>query len=107
MKVVLLFDAIALDPSASADERGVLESVDAVEKVVCDVGHAAARVPVADGIGWIDSLRTAGGDVVFNLCEGVLGDTSREALVVAALELGGFRYTGASSQCLALAHRKD
>lgn len=107
MKAVLLFDAIALRPDSSADERGVLESVDAVENVLCDADHVCTRVGVTRGLEWLDQVRAVSPDFVFNLCEGVDGDTVLEASVAAVLEVAGLRFTGASSECLALAHRKD
>jgi D-alanine-D-alanine ligase len=107
VNVVLLLDAVALQAGSAADERGVLESVDAVEKVLCDVGHVCPRVGVTRGLAWLDAVRAFDPSVIFNLCEGVDGDTALEASVAAVLEVASFAFTGAPSECLALAHRKD
>lgn len=45
--------------------------------------------------------------VVFNCCEAPLGRPDREPHVAALLEWLGVRFTGASSECLALCRRKD
>lgn len=107
MNIVLLFDGIATDVYATADARGVLESVDAVEQTLCDGGHDCTRVEVFAGLAWVDAMRSASPDLVFNLCEGVGGDASFEASVASALSLSGVPFTGATAECLALAHRKD
>jgi hypothetical protein len=52
-------------------------------------------------------LRDGGFDVVFNLCEGLGGQGSEEALPASAIELLGLPMTGARAFTLGLCYRKD
>jgi D-alanine-D-alanine ligase len=108
MNVTILYDDVDARRSATADERGVLEAVAAVEAALVALGHAAQRVPVDRPAGaWIDVVRAARIDLAFNLCEGVGGSSAFEPHVVALLELLGVRVTGSPAETLALARRKD
>lgn len=107
MNVLVLHDDVLGRPTATADELGVLESVDAVLGVLGTAGHRAAPLPVGPSVEWLRRLERARPDVVFNLCEGVGGRADHEAGVAAAVELLGVSMTGAPSECLSLARRKD
>lgn len=52
-------------------------------------------------------LRAARPDLVFNLCESLLGDSRHEVVVPALLDLAGVPYTGSGPLALGLALRKD
>lgn len=108
MKVAVLFDDVYARAAATADERGVLEAVDAVEHALGAVGHNTARVPVGERLAvWCARLEDARADLVFNLCEGVNGSSAREANAAAVVELLGLPMTGSNSATLALCRRKD
>ncbi len=55
----------------------------------------------------LEALNRYEPDVVFNACEAPLGRTDREAHVASLLEWLGVRFTGSSSETLALCRRKD
>ena len=57
-------------------------------------GHEAIRVPVNPDGRWIERVRRAKFDLVFNLCEGIDGVAALEPAVISALELLGVPYTG-------------
>lgn len=108
MKIVVLYDGAADDEAASADVRGVIEAVDAVEQGLAERGHETLRLPVtADDPLWPERVRRAAADVVFNLCEGITGDASREAEVALRLEQAGLRFTGSPAAALERCRRKD
>lgn len=108
MIVAILYDDVDARTSATADERGVLEAVEAVDQALGTLGHATVRVPVDRPAGaWLDGVRAAAADLAFNLCEGVAGSSAFEPHVAAYLELLGLRSTGSRADTLALARRKD
>ena len=104
MKIAVIFDgASALGKSP---DLAILHAVEAVEAALAGDGHEAVRVPVNPDGRWIERVRKARFDVVFNLCEGVDGVAQQEPNVVAALELLGVPFTGSGSWTLALCLRK-
>ncbi len=108
MKIVLIFDDLGTRPNATADERGVLETVDAVETALARIGHHPMRAPVGGRPAqWLGAIADAHPDLVFNLCEGVEGSSAREPHVAALVELLGLPLTGNTAETLALARRKD
>lgn len=104
MKIVLLFDgASAL--GASADVL-ILETIEAIERVLVAEGSQVVRVPVyADGR-WIERVRRGKFDLAFNLCEGINGVAELEPAVISVLELLDIPYTGSSSATTTLCLRK-
>jgi D-alanine-D-alanine ligase len=108
VRVTVLFDDIANDGHAVADEQAVLESAGAVETALVELGHEACRVGVRQvGVNWVAELTATSPDVVFNLCEGSGGRSAQEAQVAATVELLGLPITGSPGETLALARRKD
>lgn len=108
MKVAILHDDVNGRPRATPDERGVLASVDAVAMALRRLGHIAIVVPVGPRpLDWLGHLQDSGGDVVFNLCEGVGGHSELEPAVAAVVELLGLPMTGSPASVLALGRRKD
>lgn len=108
MRVALLYDDISSRPNASEDELSILESLDAADEAVCELGHTPVWIPVAPRLdSWIDLLAHSAIDVVFNLYEGIGGDCANEARVAGIVELFGLRMTGCDSETLGLARRKD
>lgn len=104
MKIGVLFDgmsALGQNPDVL-----ILEAVEAVEHAVEEWGHDAVRVPVNPDGRWVERVRRAKFDLVFNLCEGIDGVADYEPKVIAVLELFGIPYTGNSSATAALCLRK-
>ncbi len=108
MKVALLFDDVTGRQSATPDELGVLEAVQAVEAALRERGHRVSRVPAGTELSaWTRRLAEAEPDLVFNLCEGLGGLSEGEVLAARAVEELGFAMTGSPSGVLDLARRKD
>ncbi len=105
MKIGVLFDAMsALGPNP---DGLILESVEAVEHAIEARGHEAVRIPVNPDGRWVERVRRAKFDIVFNLCEGIDGVAEFEPMVIAVLELFGIPYTGNSSGTTALCLHKN
>jgi D-alanine-D-alanine ligase len=105
MRIGVLFDAMsALGPNP---DGLILESVEAVEHAIEAWGQEAVRVPVNPDGRWVERVRRAKFDLVFNLCEGIDGVAEFEPMVIAVLELFGVPYTGNSSGTTALCLRKN
>ncbi len=108
MKIALLYDDVSSRPNATADDLSILESLDAVDDAILALGYTPMWFPVPPRVdGWIDLLAHSSIDVVFNLCEGVGGDSANEVRVAGIVELLGLKMTGCSAETLGLARRKD
>lgn len=105
MKIGILFDG--LSALGTNPDGLILESVEAVEKAIEDWGHQHARVPVNPDGRWVERVRRANFDLVFNLCEGIDGVAAFEPMVISVLELFGIPFTGNSSTTTALCLRKN
>ncbi len=104
MKVAILFDgASAL--GASPDLL-ILDTVEAVERILVDDGATTVRIPVNPDGRWIERIRRGKFDLAFNLCEGIDGVAALEPAVIAVLELFNLPYTGSSSATTSLSLRK-
>ncbi len=104
MRIAVTHDAGAR--GGNPDTAGVLESVDAVLAALGRMGHAAFPIPVGRPLERLLPRLTAV-DLLFNLVEGLEGRAEDEPRVAALQELAGRSMTGARSDCLALARRKD
>jgi D-alanine-D-alanine ligase len=105
MKIGILFDgmsALGQNPDVL-----ILEAVEAVESAIETWGHDAIRIPVNPDGRWVERVRRARFDLVFNLCEGIDGVAEFEPMVIAVLELFGIPYTGNSSATAALCLHKN
>src|SRR5512141_2428249 len=105
MKIGVLFDgmsALGTNPDGL-----ILESVEAVEHGIEQWGHQAVRVPVNPDGRWVERVRRAKFDLVFNLCEGIDGAAALEPMVISVLELFGIPFTGNTSTTAALCLRKN
>jgi D-alanine-D-alanine ligase len=108
VRIALLYDDISCRPHPTEDELSILESLDAVDGAVCDLGHTPLWIPVQPRVdSWIDLLAHSSVDVVFNLYEGIGGDSTNEVRVAGIVELMGMRMTGCNAETLGLARRKD
>ena len=104
MKIAVLFDgASALGKSP---DLLILETVEAVETVLQAEGNQVIRIPVYIDGRWIERVRRAKCDIVFNLCEGIDGIAELEPTVISALEVLGIPFTGSSSWTTSLCLRK-
>jgi D-alanine-D-alanine ligase len=104
MKIALLFDAAsALGPSADVL---ILETVEAVERVLVTEGNQVVRVPVNTDGRWIERVRRGKFDLAFNLCEAIDSVASTEPAVISVLEVFGLPYTGSSSWTTSVCLRK-
>ena len=105
MKIGVLFDAMsALGPNP---DGLILEAVEAVKSALATWGNEVVRVPVNPDGRWVERVRRAKFDLVFNLCEGIDGVAEFEPMVIAVLELFGIPYTGNSSTTAALCLHKN
>ncbi len=95
MRVVVLYDPGADDWTAE-DVAGVMLAVNDIAAIFGQLGHQVQRVPVRHDMRWFGVCRRA--DLVFNLCEGVLGVAQWEDHVVAALEFHAGRSQPAGSR---------
>ena len=104
MKIVILFDGASA--AAPSPDMLILGTIDAVEASLASEGNEIVRVPVHPDAKWVDKLRRARVDLVFNLCESIDGVAALEPPVISVLELLGLAYTGSSSWTTALCLRK-
>ena len=108
MRVALVYDDVSSRPDATADDLSILQSLDAVDDAICALGYTPLWIPVPPRVdGWIELLTHASIDVVFNLCEGVGGDSANEVRLAGIVELLGLPMTGCTAETLGLARRKD
>ena len=102
MKIAILFDGA----SAAAPDQLIVGTVDAVAAELASEGNEIVRVSVSPDAKWIEKLRRAHVDLVFNLCESIDGVAALEPPVISVLELLNLPYTGGSSWTTALCLRK-
>ena len=108
MRIGLLYDDISARPNATEDELSILESLDAVDQAVCELGYTPVWIPVPGGMdSWVELVQHSSLDLVFNLYEGVGGDSAHEVRVAGVIELLGIPMTGCDAATLGLARRKD
>lgn len=98
----MLYDGGA-DDWSPADIQSVLEPVNAVSGALAD-GHDVVTVAVQPDLAWLDAV--SGGDLVFNLCEGIGGVSHLEYKVASVIELVGIPYTGGSAWTMTVCHQK-
>lgn len=102
MKVGILFDGA----SATSPDQLITGTVDAVAAELASEGNEITRIPVYDDAKWVEKLRRARLDFVFNLCESVDGVAAMEPPVISVLELLALPYSGSSSWTTSLCLRK-
>ena len=104
MKVAILFDGASA--FAESPDQEIIGTVDAVVASLAPEGNSVVRIPVHPDAKWVDKLRRARVDLVFNLCESIDGVAVLEPAVISVLELLGLPYTGSSSWTTSLCLRK-
>ena len=105
MKIGVLFDGISA--LGTNPDLMILESVEAIEDAISDWGHEHVRVPVNPDGRWVERVRKANFDLVFNLCEGIDGIAAFEPMVISVLELFGIPFTGNTSGTAAMCLNKN
>lgn len=105
MKVAILYDG-GWDTWDAKDVASVVDSVKEVQNALKARGHETTLVAVRrpDDFSWLPRVRRA--DLIFNLCEGIGGNSRYEDFVVSTLELTGIPYTGCKPWAVSVAHRK-
>lgn len=103
MKVVVLYDGVAIDWTAE-EISSVMLPVNEIVQILSDEGHDVARLGVRHDLRWLAKARRA--DIVFNLCEGINGVGRFEDLVTSTMELAGIPFTGASAWTTTVCHHK-
>jgi D-alanine-D-alanine ligase len=104
VKVAILFDGASA--FALAADQAILGTVDAVAESLTAEGNSIVRIPVHPDSRWVDKLRRARVDFVFNLCESIDGVAALEPAVISVLELLGLPFSGSSSWTTSLCLRK-
>jgi D-alanine-D-alanine ligase len=104
VKIAILFDGASA--SGGSPDQEILGTVEAVTVSLAGEGNSVVRVPVHPDARWIDKLRRARVDLVFNLCESIDGVAALEPAVISVLELFGLPFTGSSSWTTSLCLRK-
>jgi D-alanine-D-alanine ligase len=104
VKVAILFDGASA--YAATPDQAILGTVDAVDASLAAEGNVVVRIPVHPDSRWVDRLRRARVDFVFNLCESIDGVAALEPAVIAVLELLGLPHSGSSSWTTSLCLRK-
>ena len=94
------------DPRDSLSETGVADEVAAVREGLAASGYRTEELALAKADDLLPRLRASAPDAVFNLCEGLAGDSALESNVAAILELSGIPFTGNNSFTLSLARDK-
>jgi D-alanine-D-alanine ligase len=111
LKVVILYNLLErLQKGEEKDalaEAAVVEEIGAVESAVLSLGHQCFVVAIRDEIfsviHWLREIRP---DAVFNLCEGVYGNSCWEMDIPALLDLFRIPYTGSPPLTLGLCQNK-
>jgi D-alanine-D-alanine ligase len=108
-RVLLLSNAPSQQTPAleRISEMAVAEEVAAVESALRNLGYPIFSAAIRQCDELQDALATYSPDLVFNLCEGLDGNSIFESHVAAMLELQKVAFTGNHSLTLALARNKS
>ncbi|MCX8191927.1 MAG: ATP-grasp domain-containing protein, partial [Nitrososphaerales archaeon] len=88
-------------------EMGVLDEVEAVKGALNTLGIDHSIVAIDEDVqNWLNELLMHKPDVIFNLCEAILGESRLEMNVPSVLELIRIPYTGASPLNLGICQNK-
>jgi D-alanine-D-alanine ligase len=108
-KVLVIYNepVLPLDHPDAASEHDILETVEAVFKIIEDAGFPTRQVGFShDPRTLLDELRDHPPDVVFNLFEGIATQTATEISIVGLLEWLNVPFTGSPSFAIALGRDK-
>ncbi len=88
-------------------EQGAAEEAAEVAAALATLGHQPVILPfAADPAVFMEQLNAVGAELIFNLCEGLWGDSHLEMHAAALLELTGLPVTGSGPLCLGLTQDK-
>ena len=88
-------------------EQGAAEEAAEVAAALASLGHQPVIVPFgADPAVFLTELNAIGAELIFNLCEGLWGDSHKELHAAALLELTGLPVTGSGPLTLGLTQDK-
>ncbi len=87
-------------------EADVVDEANAVRDALSALGHKPRLLPVSDPADALRCVSELKPDLIFNLCEGLNGDASKEMHMAALWELSGVPYTGNGPLALGLAQSK-
>jgi len=88
-------------------EQGSAEEAAEVAAALASLGHHPVIVPFgADPAVFLEQLNATGAELIFNLCEGLWGDSHLELHATALLELTGLPVTGSGPLTLGLTQDK-
>jgi len=102
LKVLIVYNSsrISLD-------LNILSTVNEVEKCLLNLGYHVSRVPISSNLEmFARKIKSKRPDVIFNLCEAVGRDSTKEKSVAAIYELLRIPFTGNSSLALGICHDK-
>jgi len=105
VKIGILFDGASAHATATPDLL-IVGTLDAIASSLAAEGNEIVRIPVTPDARWIEKLRRARVDFVFNLCESIDGVAALEPAVISVVELLGIPYSGSSSWTTSLCLRK-
>jgi D-alanine-D-alanine ligase len=99
MRIAVIYNAVAHE--SSPDESDVLIQVDAVERVLKQLGHKVVSLPCCLNLSAVhDQLTKIQPEIVFNLVESLNGQDRLIHLLPALLDSMGMPYTGSKSEAL-------
>jgi D-alanine-D-alanine ligase len=104
VRIGVLFDGASA--SGLAADASILGTTSVVAASLASEGNHITEIGVFPDARWIDKIRRARLDLVFNLCESVDGIAALEPPVISVLELLGIPHTGSSSWTTSLTLRK-
>ncbi len=106
MKVVILYDRIAREGS-HPDQSDALVQAEAVSRALSDLGHESVEMTFSLDIqGFLQEIREAYPQLVFNLAESVEGHGRLIHFPASILDLLAIPYTGAPADALYLTSSK-
>ena len=105
MRVAVVYNAVG--EGAGADERDVLDQLDAVVEALAALGHRVEAIPCDLDLAALERrLAAARPELVFNLVEALAGSERLSHCVPALLDTLGLPYTGAPTEAIFLTANK-
>ncbi len=111
LKVLVAFNESEIDSDAedpdSISEAAVHSEVEAVAASLGRLGHTFTTLPIVNPIDQLAEIRDFAPDVIFNLCEGLMGNSRLEMHASCVWELLGIPYTGNGPLTQELSRKKS
>jgi len=112
MKIAVCFNLAPVAPLRGEQQDRISEAgaeveAEAVASALSLLGHTPALIPLGAEIApFVTALQKENPELVFNLCEGFWGESSREMHVAALFDLLGLPHTGSPALTLGLTQNK-